>query len=1117
MEAYFNSRDLAFRSPFGAVTAGQEISMKIDVWNGVLREAVLRLWIESAGETRIPMQIEERNGGYTARVRYTPVETGLVWYRFELTDFEGRVFYYGTSEGKKGGAGTVYTDEYQCPSYQITVFRERKVPSWYKNGIVYQIFPDRFAREEGVSERELRRHLIGHENGPARKIVSWDREPGYVRNRDGSIKYWDFYGGSLRGIIEKLPYLKDLGITVLYLNPIFEAASNHRYDTGDYNSIDPLLGNEETFAELCSEAEKYGISIILDGVFNHTGCDSIYFNKFGNYFSTGAYQSTKSPYRSWYAFNPNVPDGYESWWGVSDLPNVREEDPDYQSFIYKGRESVVRKWMRLGAKGWRLDVADELPDFFIAGIKEAMLEEDPDNALLMGEVWEDASNKEAYGVKRRYFQGDELDCVMNYPFRDGVCSFLTGKCTAEVFCETLYSLLENYPEEAFYSCLNLIGSHDRMRIFSILGEAPDPEKMTDEQKKSYHLSDSARRLAKGRLWLAALLQMTMPGVPCIYYGDEAGMEGYDDPYNRGAYPWGKEDKDCRTIYDNAIGIRRSHRIFTEGDFVPFASGEDVIGFTRRLGNEAVTVLINRARTKSCTVKIPKLGSFAADLIGGRNYSDAEETVEVEIGGLGSAIIYFSPEQRLGKKFESGTGVLCHVTSLPNGGKPGVIGKPVYHFLDLLKEHGENYWQILPLNPTDEGGSPYAGSSAFAGNLDLLPYSDEEMEKQYEVYRMIAGKIRPAAEYAEHGDEYEEFLRNNAAWIDGYAMYSAIKKRMKGAHWKEWEPKYSSYTGILWKDAKLARQADKYRYSQFIFEKCWQGIRRYAASLGIKIIGDMPIYVSEDSADVWQYPELFTIESSSPDAKGEASIAGVPPDYFSAEGQLWGNPLYRWDLMKQDGYSWWMKRFARAFDLYDIVRLDHFRGFEAYWSVPKGKKAVDGSWKHGPGRALFEKAYETFGPLPVIAEDLGYITPGVRSLIITTGFPGMDVLQFADGDPTVEYHPAADRIAYTGTHDNETLLGWVMNRCGAELKADPSEGKPDKKTAALKKAEAEKAAQKLFRDILERFYDCGAFIRIVPLQDLLELDDSARMNVPGTVGSNWKWQAEEPLDWDNRKS
>ncbi len=1152
MEAYFNSRDLSFRSPFGAVTEGQELFLKIDIWDCYLESAALRLWTETGGEkaggeeTRIPMQISERSGGYTASVNYTPYGTGLIWYRFELTDSEGRIFYYGVSAGKKGGAGTIYTDEFKCPSYQITVFHERKAPDWYKNGIVYQIFPDRFAREEGVSDKELRRHLIGHENGTPRKIVPWDREPGYDRNRDGSIKYWDFYGGSLRGIMQKLPYLKDLGITILYLTPIFEAASNHRYDTGDYNSVDPLLGTEEDFSKLCREAEKYGISIILDGVFNHTGCDSIYFNKYGNYFSEGAYQSENSPYRSWFAFNPEIPDGYESWWGVSDLPNVREEDPDYQTFIYGGKDSIVRKWMRLGAKGWRLDVADELPDYFIAGIKKAMLEESPDNALLMGEVWEDASNKEAYGLRRRYFQGEELDCVMNYPFREGVCNFLTGNCTAEEFCETLYSLLENYPKEAFYSCLNLIGSHDRMRIFSILGEAPDPEKMTDAEKKSYHLSDSAKGLAKGRLWLAALLQMTMPGVPCIYYGDEAGMEGYTDPYNRGAFPWGHEDKDCRTIYDNAIGIRRSHKIFTEGDFIPFASGKDVIGYTRKLGNEAVTVLINRSRTEKAKVSIPKLGPFAADLIGGKNYSSAEETVEVELGGLGSAIIYFSPEQRLGVRFESGTGVLCHVTSIPNDGKPGVLGPKVFSFLDLLKKHGEKYWQILPLNPTDPQGSPYAGSSAFAGNLDLLPYSDAEIKEQYEVYRMIAGKIRPAVEYPENGDEYETFLKDNEDWVDGYAMYSAIKDRNKGASWKEWDKKFASYTGILWKDAKLAAAADQYRYRQFMFEKCWQAVRSYADSLGIKIIGDMPIYVSADSADVWQYPELFTIGSSSSDPEGEALVAGVPPDYFSADGQLWGNPLYRWDRMKKDGYSWWMKRFARAFRLYDIVRLDHFRGFEAYWAVPEGEKAIKGSWKHGPGRELFEKAFEVFGPLPVIAEDLGYITPGVRSLIITTGFPGMDVMEFADKDPKKSYEPAADRVAYTGTHDNETLLGWVRNRYRAEAEAavskkaeakkaeaDKAEIKAAKAVAEKEKAEAAKAkAEKtgekstdnqeaqtekelkaIYLEMLERFYRCGAFIRIVPLQDLLGLDNSARMNTPGTVGSNWKWQAEEPLDWN----
>ncbi|MDO4960556.1 MAG: 4-alpha-glucanotransferase [Eubacteriales bacterium] len=1155
MEAYHNSREIAFRSPFGAVELGTEINLKIDTCGDNLTSAVLRIWTEGRGETRLNMKISERPGGHTAETVFKPFDTSLCWYRFELTGSDGNTVYYGTESGRTGGVGRIYDNDGDCSSYQITVSVERKAPDWYKNGIVYQIFPDRFAREAGITQKELSSRLTGHAKGPKRRIVSWDKPVGYDKKKDGSIAAWDFYGGTLNGIREKLQYIRDLGATIIYLNPIFEAASNHRYDTANYMNIDPLLGTEEDFKALCEEADKLGMSVILDGVFNHTGCDSIYFNKYGNYDSIGAYQSEDSVYRDWYKFNPEVPDGYDSWWGVGDLPDIKEDNADYQKFIYGGKDSVVRKWMKLGAKGWRLDVADELPDEFIAGIKKAMLEENADS-LLLGEVWEDASNKESYGVKRKYFQGEELDCVMNYPFRDGVYRYITGKIDAEDLCESLYSLLENYPKEAFYSNLNLIGSHDRMRIFSILGDAPDPDALTEEEKRSYKLPEDKRGLAKGRLWLAALMQMTMPGVPCIYYGDEIGVEGYTDPYNRRQFPWDGGDKDCRTIYDNAIGIRRSHRIFTEGDFRPFFSGKDVIGCTRTLGQESVTVLINRSQSEAHTVEIPNLGEFAADLIGGGIYTSGEKTVSVTLNGTGSAIIYFSPKQRLGQQLEPGTGVLCHVTSLPNGGKKGVIGPNVFKFLDQLKKHGEKYWQILPLNPTDFTGSPYAGSSAFAGNLDLVPYSMDELRKQYEVYRLVSGKILPASGYDASGDEFEIFIHENADWIDGYAMFMALKDMYAGKNkqkdkdrrrdklkerpaekpedtsWRSWEDKYRSYSNALWDDKKLADTADFYRYCQYMFSKSWDEIRKYARSLDIRIIGDIPIYVAEDSADAWQYPEMFTLSES--ESKADGMVAGVPPDNFSPDGQLWGNPLYRWDLMKKDGYSWWMNRFKRAFSLYDIVRLDHFRGFEAYWAVPGGKKSSEGSWKEGPGRDLFEKAYEKFGPLPVIAEDLGFITPGVRSLIITTGFPGMDIMEFYDSDPIYGYTPAADRIAYTGTHDNETLFGWCMGRYKYEVESKVDERlgitAGDGSNAGTKvnvsvnaeaqkivDAEYEKEYRLLYEKLLKDFYKCPAFIRIVPLQDLLGLDNSARMNKPGTVGENWNWQAPEPIFWNIQKN
>ena len=1153
MNAYHDSREDKFRTPFGAVKAGTELTLRIDIWDGVPTEATLRVWAEGVGELRIPMELRQRDGGFTAVCKFTPEVTGLCWYRLELRADDGTLSYYGAKEGRQGGIGQLYPGDSDCPSYQITVFNERRLPKWYKEGIVYQIFPDRFAREgRDHEEQTLSVRLKGHTYGPKRRIVPWDKPVGYEKNPDGSMAAWDFYGGSLRGISSKLSYLKSLGISIIYLNPIFEAASSHRYDTGDYMTIDPLLGTEEDFRELCTKADKLGISVILDGVFNHTGCDSIYFNKYGNYESLGAYQSEASPYRSWYSFNNDTKDGYDSWWGVGDLPSLRESEQDLRDFIL----GVVRKWLIAGAKGWRLDVADELPDDFIAEIKQTIEEKLGAEGLLLGEVWEDASNKESYGVRRQYLEGKELDCVMNYPFRDGVCGFLTGDLDAEELAESMYTLLENYPKEVFYGAFNLLGSHDKERILTVLGARPNVSDLSESEKAAYKLSDSERGLAKARLWLGALLQMTMPGVPSIYYGDEAGMEGYADPYNRAPYPWGSADADCMSIYRNAIGIRQSHRVFVEGDFKPFALDEEVYGFTRSFGDEAVTVLINRSLESEKDIEIPCLGEYASDIISGRLYYNCSTAAEdnkasdtgledaegkdsdksrelqskltVHLNRLGSAVIYFAPSGRLGKKLDAGNGVLCHITSLPGNaagktdritssssnttcqmshaaGLPGdtsgpvsaagqsescltkasgTIGSECFRFIDYLKSRGDKYWQILPLNPTDAEGSPYAGSSAFAGNPRLLPFSEEELRAQYAAF----------IKSRQDNDDYKQFAANNAEWLDGYAMYQAIKLRMHNKPYSEWNEGYRSCSAKLWEDAALSCEADYYRFEQYVFETEWRKVRAYAREQGIKIIGDMPIYVSTDSADAWEYPEYFKLDEE----------AGVPPDYFSEDGQTWGNPLYRWDVLKADNYRWWMNRFKRAFALYDVVRLDHFRGFEAYWAIPRGEKAGKGHWMPGPGRDLFDEACRQFGPLPIIAEDLGFITPGVRMLIASTGFPGMDVMQFSDTNPREAYSPYADRVSYTGTHDNETLPGWCRNRYREDIEKNLKLKSINEGAEAYQEAfEAE--ANAIAESLLKSFYDTEALIKIVPLQDILGLGNEARMNTPGTVGQNWSWQ------------
>lgn len=1058
-----NSRKTEYRKPFGAINIGKTVTISFDLWDYPGAKVSLRTWIDGIGEEFYEMQPEEKGEYVRFSIDYTPTDTGLVWYSFRIVRGDNTIMWYGTKDNATGGEGQLYFNE--PPSYQLTVFKERKVPDWYKKGIVYQIFPDRFCRGEGY-EKLVEESLKGHQNGPARRFVEeWDKDVCYEKSPDGRISVWDFYGGNLKGIKEKLPYLKELGITVLYLNPIFEAASNHRYDTGNYMKLDPMLGEEGAFEEFCKEAEKYGISVILDGVFNHTGCDSLYFNKYNNYDSVGAYQSEQSPYREWFHFTE---DGkYDCWWGVDDLPDIEEMKESYRSFIYEDKDSVVRKWLRAGAKGWRLDVADELPDEFIKGIKESMIEELGDEAVLLGEVWEDASNKISYGKLRKYLLGEELDAAMNYPFRDAAQRFVRGDINSENIYEALMRLYENYPKESFYSSLNLIGSHDRIRAYTYMADAPDSGAMSDEEKKNYRIPDYKKDTAKCRMWLLALMQMTMPGVPCIYYGDEAGMQGYEDPYNRGTYPWGREDEDLKTIYRNAIALRKLLPVFTDGSFEPFFEGDSIFGYTREYKGERAVVIFNNSFYDNNRVAIPNYGN-ATELISGRMLEYENDKIYVTIYPSEALVVYFGNDKPLGKKLEKGTGVLCHITSLPNTKGPGTIGKPAYGFVDYLVANGHKYWQILPVNPTDEFGSPYAGASAFAGNINLL---DKTVKELKEAYQSFGKKGIPL--------DYYSFEKDNEDWLKPYCMYMALKEKYDNLHISEWPEEYRRYDEALYEDKELAKNAGFHMYCQYIFDTEWSKLKKYANDKGITIIGDMPMFVSADSADVWSQPEYFRINE-----KGLIEEeAGVPPDYFAKDGQLWGNPVYDWDRIDEDGYVWWINRLGRAFRLYDYVRLDHFRGFEEYWAVPKGCKATEGSWKYGPGRKLFEKAYETFGPLPVLAEDLGLITPAVRGLVAGCGVYGTDVMQFSDCDPLAEYLPPDNKVCYSGTHDNQTLIGWCRERY------------PD--------IEPEKAAKQM----LENLYNSSAEVTIVSLQDILGLDDEARMNMPGTTDRNWKWQAE----------
>ena len=607
-----------YRRPFGAAVCGSRVTLALDAAGaGRGASCSLVLWPDGEEARLLPMEREQRGSDarFAAQLQI-PDEPGLLFYRFLLTTPLGEVHVAPDSRGAAAPA------EEGAPGWQITVYRDSPVPDWYRNAVAYQIFPDRFRRGADWRDRwEAGQTKRKGFKGPGRVLVpEWDTQPWYIRAGDGSVACWNFWGGTARGILEKLDYLKSLGVTLLYLNPIFEAATNHRYDTADYFAVDPVFGTEEDLRALLQAAKERGIRVMLDGVFNHTGADSRYFDAYGNYGGGAVSAGEKSPYWSWYSFT-RFPDEYDAWWGVKDLPAVREMDPGFIETVC-GENGVIRRWIRLGVKGWRLDVADELPDAFIRLIRAAAKAEDPE-AVVIGEVWEDASNKIAYGERRAYFAGDELDGVMNYPLRTAVLDLLLGRLDAPGFKAALDLLKSNYPAENFAGSLSLLGSHDRERLLTVLGGAPE---LPDEARRSYRLPQEALRLGLERERLAALLQFALPGVPCVYYGDEAGMQGFSDPYNRGPYPWGGENRALVAFYRALGRLRREHAVLRTGSWELYAPAEDVLCVARRLDRECMVLLLNRSDRHAETVRVPA-GREAVLLLDGRRPTPARLGLE----------------------------------------------------------------------------------------------------------------------------------------------------------------------------------------------------------------------------------------------------------------------------------------------------------------------------------------------------------------------------------------------------------------------------------------------------------------------------------------------------------
>ncbi len=527
----YNSKSEEYKCPFGALKTYEECIFSIDINKSEPPETVtLCVREDEASEcSSYNMEFTEERGEffrYSCKVSFE--KAGLYFYRFEFTCPAGTRFC-----GERDGNAFV---EDWLSEWQLTVYDKNfKTPDWAKNKVMYQIFPDRFCRSKD------------YEFMPAvneRKIVDdWNSNPECYGN--------DFFMGNIRGIIEKLSYIKEMGVDIIYLNPIFESPENHRYSTGDYMKIDPFLGTNEDFRELCDKAEKLDIKVILDGVFSHTGADSKYFNKFSHYDVIGAYQGESSPYYKWYNFNQSAA-GYECWWGFENLPNVNETHPDYLEFI-TGDAGVLPYWQGQGASGWRLDVADELPDEFLDALRMRVKETD-DDALVIGEVWEDATNKFAYGVRRRYLLGDQLDSVMNYPWRNAVIDYVKHG-NAQGFKEEILTIEENYPKPAIDCLMNMISTHDTERVINAIGVDNQPERNV---AKHYILSPDEWEKGKRGAYFAFFLLFSLPGISCIYYGDEVGLDGFRDPYCRKGYPYGREDFEVLEFVKRLAQIKKTY-------------------------------------------------------------------------------------------------------------------------------------------------------------------------------------------------------------------------------------------------------------------------------------------------------------------------------------------------------------------------------------------------------------------------------------------------------------------------------------------------------------------------------------------------------------------------------
>ncbi len=573
MRILYNSKNEYYKVPFGCLRQDELCTLHIKIPISCQTESV-RLCIssESGFNMTVPFSFESTDGDYEVYVtKFSLFACDLYFYYFNITTKNESFDLFKQGDDTNIAVGDLW---------QLTCFdKNYDTPKDFKGKVMYQIFPDRFAKSGEVDSKGKLMPYELHKNV--------NDTPIYLPNANGRITNSDFFGGNLMGITEKLPYLKSMGVGIIYLNPIFMAYSNHRYDTADYKKIDPLLGTEEDFKALCEKAHKLDIKIILDGVFSHTGSNSIYFDAQG-IFGNGAASNPDSPYREWFQFD-KYPHSYTSWWGIDTLPCVNELNQSYMNYIIHAEDSVICHWLKLGADGFRLDVADELPDEFIAAFHKKLKEVNP-NAILLGEVWEDASNKISYSKRRKYFSNTELDSVMNYPFKEAIMEFVIGKITGKVFADRIMTIVENYPRPVLDCLMNLLSTHDTPRIITAL--SGKGEGMSKTEKANFRLFGTELDRAMSLTKVSALLQFTLPGNPSIYYGDEIGMEGFEDPLNRCFYQWETPNTCLQNFYKELAFLKNENEAIKYGDIVFQEVGDNFIKYARKSQNKIVYIAVS---------------------------------------------------------------------------------------------------------------------------------------------------------------------------------------------------------------------------------------------------------------------------------------------------------------------------------------------------------------------------------------------------------------------------------------------------------------------------------------------------------------------------------------------